>query len=332
MSADPPRLYIFHGADEFSQKVTLAELKEKMGGDPAMVDLNTSRFSGRSVQFGELVHACNSLPFLSDRRLVIVEGLIEHLNAKERKAEREALLEFLPQLPPSTRLVLLEKTALPPGNPFIRLASDPDLSFARQFDIPTGYALVQWVIQQANGKGGDITRPAAALLAANAGDDLHLLDMELEKLLGYVGLARPVQPEDVELLTPYAGQVVIFDLVDAIGQQREQVAATLLRRKLDEGEEPLYLLAMITRQFRLLIQVKEKLEQDLRVDEIGGQIKLHPFVTRKIAQQAGNFTLPQLDDIYRQLLDTDVAIKTGRMDPAVAVDLLVVELARAGAG
>jgi DNA polymerase-3 subunit delta len=175
--------------------------------------------------------------------------------------------------------------------------------------------------------GGDIHPHAAALLATDVGENLRLLEMEIRKLLTYCGYERPIQPADVELLTPYVAQADIFALVDAIGGRQGQRAATLLRRKLEAGDEPLYLLAMIVRQIRLLIQVKEKSEQGYWADEIARIANIHPYVAGKLAQQVRNFELSQLEEIHRRLLDMDVAIKTGRIDPAVALDLLVAETA-----
>lgn len=321
--AEAPRFYIFYGPDEFTQKETLADLKSKIGGDPALVDLNTSYFDGRQVSLSELRHACSAFPFLSDKRLVIVEGLLSRLEGKDR----EALLALLPELPSTTRLVFLEEGGLAPNNPFIRLAQSSPAGYVRQFEVPTGRALEGWIQQRVEFHDGAINPRAAALLAANVGEDLRLLDMEICKLVAYTGLQRPITPEDVELLTPYAEQVVIFDLVDAIGQRHQQVAATLLRRKLEEGEEPLYLLAMVIRQFRLLIQVKEQQERGASIEEISGLMHVHSYVIGKIAQQANNYTLERLEAIYHQLLDTDVAIKTGQVEPEPALDVLVVELA-----
>jgi len=325
--AQAPRFYIFHGQDEFSQKETLTGLKSRMGGDPAMVELNTTYLNGRTVQLSQLMHTCNSFPFLSDKRLVVVEGLIERLSDKEQRAERGALLNYLPQLPPTTRLVLLERNKLSSNNAFIKLAASSPTGYAKVFNVPQGVMLERWTSQRVEKKEGAIHPRAAELLAANVGGNLRLLEMEITKLLAYVNFARPIQPADVELMTPYMGQVVIFDLVDAIGQRRGQKAAILLRRKLEAGDQPLYLLAMIIRQFRLLIQVREKIEAGAGKDEIARQVKIHPYVAGKLSPQARNFNLPQLEAIYRRLLDTDVAIKTGRLEPAVALELLVAELA-----
>jgi DNA polymerase-3 subunit delta len=85
---------------------------------------------------------------------------------------------------------------------------------------------------------------------------------------------------------------------------------------------------MIVRQFRLLLQMKDYAARGLTLDAARERLKLHPFVAQKTWNQALNFTLPQLEATYHKLLDTDLATKTGRSDPIVALDLLVVELTR----
>ena len=327
--AEAPRFYIFHGEDEFTQKETLADLKEKMGGDPSMVELNTSVMDGATVQLGEVMHACNSLPFLSDKRLVIVSGLLERLSGRENAADRETLLDFLTRLAPTTRLIFMERKRLSAQSPFIRLASNSPLGYIKAFGVLKGRELEQWIEERVQDGGGRIEPEAMDMLAIGVGDDLRLLNLEIDKLLSFTGLERPIGPADVEALVPMVSQSNIFELVDAIGQQRSQKAAALLHNSLAAGADPGYLFAMIVRQFRLLIQVREKLDEGVRPSEMGRVVGIHSFVATKMSQQAAFLPLERLEQIYRQLLDTDVAIKTGRLDAAAALDLLVVELAGA---
>jgi DNA polymerase-3 subunit delta len=86
------------------------------------------------------------------------------------------------------------------------------------------------------------------------------------------------------------------------------------------------LLGMIVRQFRIMIQVKELNGQGLNQQEIAAKLKLHRFVVKKAVRQAMNFSMEQLEAIYRKLLETDIAIKTGQMDEVLALDMLVVGL------
>jgi DNA polymerase-3 subunit delta len=126
---------------------------------------------------------------------------------------------------------------------------------------------------------------------------------------------------------PYLQDAVIFDMVDALGRRDGRAAAQTLHRLLDAGDHPLALLGMIVRQFRLLIQVEELKTGGATPQDIAQTLKIHPFPARKLYNQVTNFTAMQLEKVYRYLLDTDVAIKTGKIEAEVALDLLVAGLA-----
>jgi DNA polymerase-3 subunit delta len=167
---------------------------------------------------------------------------------------------------------------------------------------------------------------AVMALATYAGDDLRLLNQEIEKLLTYAG-DRPITEADVRRLVPATTESDIFAMVDALGQRNRQQAVRRLHELLEAGEAPTYILYMITRQFRILTQVKELAGQGLGEATIQSGLGLHPFVVKKALAQARNFSPSQLITIYQRILETDKAIKTGRLEPELALDMLVVELA-----
>jgi DNA polymerase-3 subunit delta len=327
--------YLFHGEDEFSRSETLAALKEKMG-DPGLAELNTIVFEGSKVTLGELQHACDSVPFMAERRLVIVEGLLAHLEPKgeERalsawqKEYLEGLTQYLKRLPETTRLVFVEDKSISERNPVHRLALTDKCGHVREFKPPQRRELNRWVEERVRKKGGQISPAAVEELAAFVGSDLRLLDQEIEKLVVYVGQAHPISGDDVHLLVSYVQEANIFEMVDALGQRDGQQAAKLLHQLLDAGEHPLALLGMIVRQFRIMIQVKELSERGLSQQDIAARLRLHHFVVKKAMRQAMNFSMEQLEAIYRRLLETDVAIKTGQMDEVLALDMLVVGLSK----
>jgi DNA polymerase-3 subunit delta len=165
------------------------------------------------------------------------------------------------------------------------------------------------------------------MLAALVGNDLRLLDQELEKLLLYAG-QRQITTNDVRALVSRARQESIFDLVDCVGQRQTDRALQLLHLMLEDGAVPLYLLAMLARQIRILIQVKELGAQGLTQPEMARRLKLHPFVVEKGVVQARNFIMAQLEAAHQHVLETDWAIKTGEVEDLVALDMLVVALNR----
>jgi len=201
------------------------------------------------------------------------------------------------------------------------------LATLKLFDTPKGEALVRWITARAKAEGGAVSREAAQTLAGLE-TDLRTLGNEITKLLTYVNYARPVDLADVEMLTPAGGEAKVFEMVDAVGQRRGPQAMRELR-KLLEKEDPLYVLGMIVRQFRLMLLARELLDARATEADISQALGLHPFPTGKVCAQARPYALPTLERLYRRLLDYDAEIKTGRVDPTTALDTLVASLTTA---
>jgi DNA polymerase III subunit delta len=302
------------------------------------------------VTLPELRSVCDTMPFLTKRRLVIVEGWLTKLLSKGEGNEEDdsapagaggaagggppaaasvkellaALGDYLPELPETTALVFLEKRALPPKHALLKAAAGQPWALVKLFDTPKGPELAMWIEKRAKAEGGVIARDAAQALGAVEADP-RALDHEITKLLTYVNFARPVTVADVEALTPVGGEAKIFDMVDAIGQRRAQVATRELHHLLDK-EDPLYVLGMIVRQYRLILQARELLDARQTDGAVAQTLGLHPYPAGKICAQARLSALPELEQIYHRLLACDTDIKTGRTDPAAALEALVVSL------
>ena len=333
-------IYLIHGEEEFLRAEALQRLKAALDS-PDTADLNTVRLDGRKIALGELQQACDTVPFLAPRRLVIVDSLLSHLASggkKRSEAQKEYLegvLHYLDQIPETTDLVLMDEGPMKRGHPLhgkLQSLVKSKQAHIELCDLMRGSELVRWIEARIRAKGGQITRDTTQELIRTVGDNLRLLDQELEKLVAYTAGKRPILPEDVQLLVPQARRERIWDMVDALGERRERQAIASLHRLLDDGEHPLYVLAMIVRQYRILLQVKDLTARGLRSSAIAKELKLRDFVVEKMVRQARRYSLPQLEAIYAQLLATDLAIKTGQMDAVLALDVLVAELGQQPAG
>jgi DNA polymerase-3 subunit delta len=321
--------YILHGDDIFTRTEELSQLRERMD-NAQIAELNTTLLDGRTVTWDELRQHCDSLPFLSDRRLVIVTGLLTRLTQRGAGAGDqqflERLIEHLPGLPPTTRLIFLEDRTLPDRHPVLALARSQQEGYERAFAQPSGHALTRWIYQRVSQQGGRIESQAAQALCTFVGDDLYQLHHEVQKLLDYTDGERAITEEDVHTLTPKARQGNIFDLVDALGRRDGRQAARTYHDLLAMGEHPLGILGMITRQFRLMIQVKELSPQHPTVSALARALHQSPYPIRKILAQSHNYSMEQLRTVYHKLLDVDVAIKTGQTEATLALDTLIAGL------
>lgn len=327
--AAAPTFYIFHGDDDLRIEEEVGAIVAKMNEQPNG-DLNTARFDGTATPVPEMLSAALAYPFLADRRLVIVRDMLAHITRKGAgetgKAAVEALVETLPTLPEWARLVFVESVKLSDSNKILKLAQSAPNGYEKAFITPKDST--SWIIKRAQELYGARIEPAAATaLASVTVGDLRRADNELLKLVSYAG-ERSITEADVLLLTPYVAEASMFEMVDALAEGRGKVAFSLVQHLLDQDEDVFGLYGMITRQFRLLLLAKEHLSSGGSPRDIASAIGVHPYVAEKLAKQTRSFTLEQLETVYRALQDYDFKMKTGQVEPRLALDLLIAGLTR----
>lgn len=335
MSQSPPVIYFLYGDDEYAISEFIKEMESKLG-DVEIAGLNISRLDGRYFKPDELLSVAGTMPFLARRRIVILDNPMANLVARDKISKKEELgvqvaqekfLEILEKIPETTGLCLVESITEKEKKKiqwfFDWAAKDTKRIFTKEFSLPRGAQMQGWIQKEARRLSGSFTPAGAAVLASLVGNDTRLATQEIEKLLAYVNYQRPVDGDDVDMLTADYAEADIFELVDAISMQQSQQAVSSLQRLLDQ-QEPMMTFAMIQRQFRLLLQAREVLDLGGTQKEIAKQLKLHPYVSEKLRNQAGRFELIVLENVYRHLLDLDEGVKTGQIDIDLALNTFVV--------
>jgi len=329
-------LQILAGADDFSRGRALAELKAGLG-DPGELEANTSVFDGGKVALAELIAACQTVPFLASCRLIVVSGLIGRYAArrklgagkkKDRKSTEAAdelapLAAALTNLPPSTELVLLEDDLKETNVLFKALK---ETARVRLFPPLKDRDIPEWVRRRVDQTGAAITPGAATLLARLVGRDLWVLASEVEKLTLYTE-GRRIEEADVRALTSAAREANIFELVDAVFDADHARAESRLETLLRGGESPTGIIVMLHRQLRLILLCQELSRHGVRDRALQQRLGLGwEFQLRRVQDQARRFSRRQLEDAYRRLVAADRAIKTGRYDGDLALNVLIVEI------
>lgn len=322
MAKQTPTFYVLHGNDDYSLKDQIKTMQDAMN-DPNQ--MNTTILNGADTSAQAALNTVSSYPFLSDKRLVIVEGLLTHLAKRGagNKAEIDILLEGLPKLPDFARLVFAETDELSASNKVLKLAEEAPNGFAKNFATPSNPA--RWISQQAKKVHGvEIENEAANALASVINKDMRVADSELAKLAAYVDYSRPITIADVASLTAYVAEASIFDMVDAIAENNGKTAMQLTRDLMAEGSDPIAILAMINRQFRLLILAKEYQDEGNASGGMAKAIGVHPFVAQKLGTQVRRFReIGQLERIYKKLVELDFEIKTGKIPSDIALQLFI---------
>lgn len=288
------------------------------------------------------------MPFLAERRLLIVRGYLGHL-AKRMAAAKSAdsaahgeaaqFLTALADVPESADLALVEPTldkrsALWRGFSPPKAAAVPgvqELIQAKQVQLeelstPDARELPAWISQTAKQQGIAIEPRAVQMLATFVGANLRQLSNELDKLATYAA-GRAITVADVNLLVSDAGEAMIWTLTDALSQRSPRSAMQTLAA-LRRGEaNAFYLLTMIARQYRIMLKTKDAMQRSSRASEydIAKQIGEKPFPVKKAMQQAAGYSAGELIDVLDRLLYADFVMKTGA-DADTEIDLLIAEL------
>lgn len=325
MTKESPSVYLLHGNDEFAIRNFLEERMKSKMGDETTMDITTIDIRDRSIE--AIQTETQTVPFLTERRMIVLHGLKSQIDNRKKKLI-EKFTTLLDSVPPTTALVIVEDEELNNKHWLMKwIMANPGRSWSQIFLLPTGPAMTNWIQNQALEMGGEIEGLAAELLASYIDEDPRLAKGEINKLLTYVDFARPVTEDDVQEMVADVRQGDIFEMVDAIGYGDGQKAMFMLRRLLEDNRA-LTLFGMIVRQFRLLIQVREQLDQNPAIDHntIAKKIGSHPYPVKKIMPQAKVFSLAQLKTIYNQLSEIDRSIKTFQVEEELALDMLVASL------
>jgi DNA polymerase-3 subunit delta len=328
-------LYILLGDDDFSLTRSLEEIKRGIG-DQALLAANTTAFDGQQLSLDQLRTVCETVPFLAEKRLVIIRGLVGRFEPQDRHRRRKktapstkqeneykSFAACLSNLPDSTVLVLFDGR-IKSGNPLLKQLSAK--AEVRTFPLLKGDELRQWIKREVAEQGASMSPQAVDLLAKLVGGNLWIMSNEINKLALFAS-GRRIEAEDIKAIVSSAQEANVFALVDAILDFKTGVAEQLLEQLLQIGASPAYLLVMLSRQVRMIVLTKELTRQRKPEVEIQSRLGLtQEFVLRKTLEQAQRHSLERLKQVYRKLLQADLFIKTGKYEGGLALNLLIAEL------
>ncbi len=331
-------LYILLGEDDYSLDQALEKIKGSIG-DQTLLATNTDNLDGQQVTLSQLTVACETFPFLAERRLVVIRGLLERFESKKRYGQKKTarlpnqqnqcklMADHLNQIPDTTIAVLIDARASS-HNPLFKALSGK--AQVKSFPLLRGARLRQWVQQRVKREGGSISPQAVELLARVVGSNLWVMASEIDKLLLFTS-RRQIEAEDIKTLVSYAQQASVFSMVDAILEFKIGLAEGVLQQLLQEGAAPAYLLVMLSRQVRMIVRAKELRRQGKAGMGIQTRLGLtSEFALNKTLEQAGRYTMERLKGVYHRLLEADLAIKTGKYDGELALSILVADLCQQG--
>lgn len=320
------RLYLFYGPEQYVKEQALLQLSQALIA-PELKSLNYQTMDGETVTADDIINACETLPFMSEKRLVVVKDLPVLLQGGRSNIDEDKLKSYLPRISSTTCLVFYctdevnKRKAL--------FTAIDKVGKVIEFELLKQEEITKWIKSMLKRNGKQMEPSALEYYVSIAGNRLEDIYNDLQKLMIYIGDRKVITRADIEQVVTPVAEYTVFQLVEAIGMKKTDQALMLLHQLLGEGQNVFALLALIARQVRIIFQCKWLKEKGLPQKEIAQKLGLHPYVVKKAMEQSSHFSMEQLKKGLRECLKVDYGIKSGRIQQQrLGIEMLIINMCK----
>lgn len=313
------QIYLLYGAESYLKKQYRDKLKNAMTAPDD--NMNFSAFAGKDINPKAIIDLAETLPFFAERRVILIENSVFFKNACED------LAAYLPQMAPDTYIIFVEEEVDKRGRMYKAVKSAGKIV---EFATQSEELLTRWILSRLKKEGKNITGNVMQLFLSKTGTDMGNIDRELEKLICYTMGKDVIEADDVEAIATEQTTNKIFDMVNAIADHNQRRALDLYYDLLTLKEPPMRIMYLISRQFQILLNIRDMSAKGLDNQTMAQKAGIPPFAVRKNVTQAKGFNMTQLKDALREGVELEEAVKTGQMDDRMAVEIFIMKYSAAG--
>ncbi|MBQ4425425.1 MAG: DNA polymerase III subunit delta [Lachnospiraceae bacterium] len=309
-------VYLIYGPEAFLRQNAKNALRKALTGDDSM---NYTYREGREIVFPEIRDIAETLPFFADRRLIVLE------NSGLFKKGGDVFADYLPEMPETTVMVFVEEEIDKRSRLYKAITR---CGYAAECARLKENDLRKSALTAFHKAGCRITEDALDLFVDRCGDDLGHMITEQEKLIAYCMNKDGIRVQDVENVTTVTAQNRVFDMLDAMATGYPKEAFELYEDLRSLKEPPMRILYLITQQVNRLLQIKELSTNGLSQNAIAEELGIRPFAVGMYSRQARRFSEAELKERLARCAEYDLAVKSGNLEDAVAVELLLAGFSR----
>ena len=343
-------IIFIYGEDSFRGSQKVKELKDKYLREVDETGSSLARIDGAATDMKEINEKGGTSSLFARKRMVIIDNIFlnsspslfekveEYFRQKEQTSDNIIIFNC-PEIKQirkktSTRTFLVdnqgrEKPLSSKAAKLFQFLSQQQ--YVQHYPLMSEQELFQWIKERVEEKNATISQQGIRSLVGLAGNDPWQLYHDINKLVNYkkgdTGQEEvAVEEDDIKLLVKGSFDENIFAFTDALSTRDRKQAARLLEQQYEAGLSDAYLLSMVIRQFKILLRIREALDNGYTSNKIISQLQLHPFVVQKGINQVRKFRLEELKKIFSKLVEADHLMKTGKQDTRLMLDLLIVSL------
>lgn len=310
--------YLLFGEEAYLRQQYRQNLVQALNPDGDT--MNFAHYEGKGIDVREIIDLCETMPFFADQRVILIE------NSGFFKNKCDELADYMKTLPEYVRMIFVESEVDKRSRMFKAVKScGKAVEFARQ-DEKT---LMRWAAGILSREGRKITQRDMELLMVRTGTDMGNIRMELEKLIAYTMGRDVVTAQDIEAVCTVQINNKIFDMVRAVTEKDQKRALDLYYDLLTLKEPPMRILFLLSKQFRQLLMAKKMGASGMGQSEIASSLGIPPFVLKNVMACSRAYTEEELEKTVEDFVESEEAVKTGRLDDVLSVELLIVKYSSA---
>ena len=305
------RVYLLSGDEDFLKRSYKNSLKKAIAND----DMNFSYYEGKNIDVKAVIDKANTVPFISEKRCVIVENSLWFKSSVDEK-----LIEFMSRVPESTVLIFVETDIDKKTRLYKKIK---EIGCVVELNKPSYEDLKMWCLGLIIKEKKNITETNMDLLLSYAGQSMENLKNELDKLLAYIGDKEVIDRSDIDSIVTVNAENKIFDMIRFIIAKQTNKAMELYKDLLIMREPAMRILALISRQFSQLFQVKGLMLEGLTKKQIASLLGISEYASSQIIGRCNSFDKKSLKIYVLHCLELEQAVKMGELNESLAVELLI---------
>lgn len=308
------RIYLLYGPEDYLRLQYRDKLKNALapGGD----SMNYTYHEGKGLDISDVLYTADTMPFMAEYRLIVLE------NCELNKDAEEKFVEYIPSIPDTTVIVMVQAEVDKRKKLFKAIQK---YGKCVEFEVQTADTLKRWIMSKIKGENKKITERTIDIFLDRVGSDMANISTELEKLFSYTQGRDIITEEDVEAVSTVTLNYKVFDLIDRMSLKKTGEAVQMYRELLSMKESPFGVLALIARQFNLMLQISELMNEGLSEKTIESKMGMSGWVLGKYKPKIKLYKRSRMRYIIKRCAETDEAIKKGDMEASAAVELLIIE-------
>ncbi len=311
------RVYLIYGEEQYLVRSAKNKLSDAVV--PPDDTMNRTVFSDKDVKVKDLIGLSETLPFMSPRRLILVEdsGLF-----KKATADSDELVGYFEHIPEETVIVFSEGEVDKRGKLYKAVSR-----FGRVIncEIRKEETLTGWIGSYLSSAGKRIRKSAAALLLERTGTDMYTLKNEMDKLISFSGDREEIVDDDIKEVCVQNIRSSVFAMIDDIAEGRQKKALERYYELILLREAPMRILVLLSREFNMLLLAKEMAAEKKNYREMAAVMKVPEFAVRKYVSAAGRLSRQRILDAVNDCVKTDNDIKKGLINDRIGTELLIIK-------